>query len=143
MSTVRYHGRYPGTALEAGAAAGGRMKRPWRFVARTGDSSMGHSWRPSDRATDEEVNVHAVAVRVTIKDRDAAAQNLRDRVVPRVSQAPGFVHGYWTWKDNTGLAMVVFETEDAATSMSQQIPNMITTEVTLESVEVREVVAHA
>lgn len=87
--------------------------------------------------------MHAVAVRVTIKDREAAVQNLRDQVVPRVSQAPGFVHGYWTWKDNTGLAMVVFESEDAATSMSQQVPNMITADVTLESVEVREVVAHA
>jgi hypothetical protein len=39
--------------------------------------------------------------------------------------------------------MVVFESEDAATSTSQQVPNMITADVTLESVEVREVVAHA
>ncbi len=63
--------------------------------------------------------------------------------VPRVSQTPGFVHGYWTRKDDTGLAMVVFESEDVATQMSQQVPNMITADVTLESVEVCEVVAHA
>ena len=87
--------------------------------------------------------MHAVVVRVTINNREAAQQNLRDVVVPRVSQAPGFVHGFWTWKDNTGLAMVVFESEAAATPMSQQVPNMITPDVTLESVEVREVVAHA
>ena len=87
--------------------------------------------------------MHAVAVRVTINNREAAEQHLRDKVVPRVSQAPGFVHGYWTWKDNTGLALVVFESEAEATSTSQQIPNMITPDVTLESVEVREVVAHA
>lgn len=87
--------------------------------------------------------MHAVVVRVTINDREAAIQHLKDQVVPRVSQAPGFVHGCWTWKDNTGLAMVVFETEDAATPMIQQVPKMITADVTLESVEVREVVAHA
>ena len=87
--------------------------------------------------------MHAVVVRVTINNREAAQQNLRDQVVPRVSQAPGFVHGYWTWKDNTGLAMVVFESEEEATPMSQQVPNMITSDVKLESVEVREVVAHA
>ena len=85
-----------------------------------------------------------VVVRVTINNREAAQQNLRDQVVPRVSQAPGFVHGYWTWKDNTGLAMVVFESEEDAVPMSQQVPNMIgAPDVTLESVEVREVVAHA
>ena len=58
--------------------------------------------------------MHAVVVRVTINNREAAEQNLRDVVVPRVSQAPGFVHGFWTWKDDTGLAMVVFESEAAA-----------------------------
>ena len=87
--------------------------------------------------------MHAVVVRVTINNREAAQQNLRDQIVPRVSQAPGFVHGYWTWKDNTGLAMVVFESEEDATPMSQQVPNMVTPDVMLESVEVREVVAHA
>jgi hypothetical protein len=91
----------------------------------------------------KEIKMHAVVVRVTINNREAAQENLRDQVVPRVSQAPGFVHGYWTWKDNTGLAMVVFESEAEATPMSQQVPNMITPDVTLESVEVREVVAHA
>jgi hypothetical protein len=63
----------------------------------------------------KEIKLHAVVVRVTINNREAAQQNLRDQVVPRVSQAPGFVHGYWTWKDNTGLAMVVFESEAEAT----------------------------
>ena len=87
--------------------------------------------------------MHAVVVRVTINNRERAQQALRDQVVPRVSQAPGFVHGYWTWKDDAGLAMVVFESEEDATPMSQQVPNMITPDVTLESVEVREVVAHA
>jgi len=87
--------------------------------------------------------VYAVVVRVTINDREAAQQRLDQDVVPQISQAPGFQAGYWTWKDNTGLAMVVFESEEAATSMSQQVPNMVNADVTLESVEVREVVAHA
>ena len=97
----------------------------------------------SSESEKKEIQVHAVVVRVTINNREAAKQHLIDQVVPRVSQAPGFVNGYWTWKDDAGLAMVVFESEAAATPMSQQIPNMITPDVTLESVEVREVVAHA
>lgn len=87
--------------------------------------------------------MHAVVVRVTIKDREAAMEVLRDRVVPQVSQSPGFVHGYWTWKDDTGLSMVVFESEDAATAVGERIRAMITEAVTLEGIEVREVVAHA
>ena len=52
--------------------------------------------------------MHAVVVRVTINDQDAADSHLREQVVPGVSQAPGFVAGYWTRKDDTGLAMVLF-----------------------------------
>jgi hypothetical protein len=88
--------------------------------------------------------VHAVVVRVTLRDRDAAQRRLREEIVPRVSQAPGFVTGHWTWKDDTGLSLVVFNSEDEATAMSEQVRNMINDEeVTLEGVEVREVVAHA
>ena len=87
--------------------------------------------------------MHAVVIRVTIKDRDAAIPELQERVVPSVSQAPGFVAGYWTRKDDTGLSMVVFESEDAARAASEQIPNGIPDSVDLESVEVREVVANA
>jgi len=87
--------------------------------------------------------VHAVVVKVTIKDREAADKHLREQVVPGISQAPGFTAGYWTRKDNTGLAMVVFESEDAAKSASDQIPSMVPDVVTLEDVEVREVVANA
>ena len=87
--------------------------------------------------------MHAVVVRVTVSNPEGAEQNLRERIVPRVSEAPGFVQGYWTRKDGTGLAMVVFESEEAATSMSRQVANMLNADVTLDSVEVREVVAHA
>ena len=91
--------------------------------------------------------MHAVVVNVSIKDRDAAEQMLRDEVVPRASQAPGFVAGYWTRSDdNRGLSMLVFESEDAANGAAQMIqsqgpPNPDA--VTFEGLEVREVLASA
>ena len=87
--------------------------------------------------------MHAVVVRVTINDADAATSALREQVVPEVSQAPGFVTGHWTRKDNTGLSMVVFESEEAANAASERIQSSVPEPVTLEGVEVREVVAHA
>jgi hypothetical protein len=87
--------------------------------------------------------MHAVVVRVTINDREEADTNLRENVVPGVSQAPGFVAGYWTRKDDSGLGLVMFESEDAANAMSERVPAMASGPVTLDSVEVREVVAHA
>jgi hypothetical protein len=38
--------------------------------------------------------------------------------------------------------MVVFESEDAARAAADQVPQMVTEAVTLESVEVRQVVAN-
>lgn len=87
--------------------------------------------------------MHAVVVRVSVSEEGAAIAALRDEVVPQVSQAPGFVAGYWTRKDNAGLSMIVFESEDAARAASERIPGMVAEGVTLDDVEVREVVAHA
>lgn len=86
--------------------------------------------------------MHAVVVRVSVTEREPALAALRERVVPQTSQAPGFVAGYWTGKDD-GLAMIVFESEDAARAASERIPEGVPEGVTLESVEVREVVANA
>jgi hypothetical protein len=87
--------------------------------------------------------MHAVVVRVRISEEGAALAALRDQVVPQISQAPGFVAGYWTRKENTGLSMIVFESEDAARAASERIPGTVPEGVTLEDVDVREVVAHA
>jgi heme-degrading monooxygenase HmoA len=87
--------------------------------------------------------MHAVVIRVTIKDVENATTELREQVVPRVAEAPGFVAGYWTRKDNTGLSMVVFESEDAAQAASERISSGIPESVNLEGVEIREVVANA
>jgi hypothetical protein len=87
--------------------------------------------------------MHAVVVTVTISDHETAEGHLREQVVPGVSQAPGFVAGYWTRQGDSGLGMVVFESEDAAKAMSERVPTMVPDVVALESVDVREVVAHA
>jgi heme-degrading monooxygenase HmoA len=89
--------------------------------------------------------MHAVAVRVTVNDPEAATNELREQVVPAVSQAPGFVAGYWTCKEGSdqGLSMVVFESEDAANETARRMPEMAPEAVTIDDVEVREVVASA
>lgn len=88
--------------------------------------------------------MHAVLVKVTIRDREAAQKRLEEQIVPQVSKAPGFVTGHWTRKGDTGLSLVIFESEEQATSMSERVRSMVSEdEVTLEGVEVRDVVAHA
>ena len=89
--------------------------------------------------------MHAVVVKVSIKDNEAAQKALKEQVVPRVSQAPGFVAGYWTVSDDrsNGRAMIIFESEEAARAAADQIRKNIPDAVTLESAEVREVVANA
>jgi hypothetical protein len=87
--------------------------------------------------------MHAVVVNVTLSDPEGSVGQLREQVVPAASQAPGFVAGYWTRKENTGLSMVVFDSEDAANGAKERVPGMLPDGVTLESIEVREVVAHA
>jgi hypothetical protein len=87
--------------------------------------------------------MHAVVVRVAISDEGASEEALRERVVPQVSQLPGFVAGFWTRKDAGGLSMVVFESEDAANGFRDMLKGIVPEGVTLEGAEVREVVAHA
>jgi hypothetical protein len=83
---------------------------------------------------------------VTIHDFERGREGLVQEIVPRVKQAPGFVAGYWTRSDDSqnGLGMVVFESEEAARGAAQMIQSQPPDQgVTLESVEVREVVASA
>ncbi|MEZ5078569.1 MAG: hypothetical protein R2725_14125 [Solirubrobacterales bacterium] len=87
--------------------------------------------------------MHAVLVTVTIDDREAAAKQVRDVVAPQVRQAPGHVAGFWTRKGSSGTSIVVFESEQAADAMAAKVPAMVPDQVTLESVEVREVVARS
>ena len=87
--------------------------------------------------------MHAGGVRVTVNDVEGAQRELREETVPGVSQIPGFVAGYWTRKGNSGLSMIIFESEDAANGTAERVPSMVPDMVTLEDVEVREVVANA
>ncbi len=87
--------------------------------------------------------MHAVVVNVTVSDVEASVAALHDQVVPRISQAPGFVAGYWTRKDNSGLSMSVWESEEAARAASEMVRGAAPEGVTVDSVEVREVVASA
>ena len=88
--------------------------------------------------------MHAVVVRVTIEDREAAEKALKAEIVPRVSQAPGFVAGYWTnVGSDQGRSMIVFESEDAASSAEANIREDAPDFVTFDSIETGEVVAHA
>jgi hypothetical protein len=89
--------------------------------------------------------MHAVVVRVSINDSENAQKELNERVVPFVSQAPGFVAGYWTRADDgsNGVSMLVFESEDAARNVAERIQGQVPQGVTFESAEVREVIAKA
>jgi heme-degrading monooxygenase HmoA len=87
--------------------------------------------------------MHATVVNVTITDEEPSLSALREQVVPRVSQMPGFVAGYWTRKGNTGLSMGVWESEEAANAAADMVRAVAPEGVTVDNVEVREVVASA
>ena len=88
--------------------------------------------------------MHAAMVRVTLHDREQAEAFLKEHLVPRISQAPGFVAGYWTNIDGgQGASMVVFESEEAARQAFDQGERPPDEVATIESIEVGEVVAHA
>ena len=87
--------------------------------------------------------MHAVVVQVTVNDAEAATAFLNDELVPRVSQAPGFVAGYWVRLGDNGRSIVVFESEDAANAALENVNRQPGDFVTVESAEVGEVVASA
>jgi heme-degrading monooxygenase HmoA len=87
--------------------------------------------------------MHAVVVNVTINDEEGSVAALREQVAPRVSQAPGFIAAYWTRKGNGGLSMSIWDSESAANAASEMVRSVAPEGVSVDSVEVREVVASA
>jgi hypothetical protein len=91
--------------------------------------------------------MHAVLVRVNIRDNELGEKLLKEQIVPRVSSAPGFVTGHWTRSDDAsnGVSLIVFESEENARAMADglQAGGIPDDAVDVESVEVREVVANA
>jgi hypothetical protein len=90
--------------------------------------------------------MHAVVGNVTIHDFNRGLPALHEEIVPRVKATPGFVGAYWLRSDaNAGMSMIVLESEDAAWALARRIEaeGPPTDAVTLNSIEVREIVAHA
>ena len=94
--------------------------------------------------------MHAVVVRVTIHNLDRTREVLNSQVVPQVSGAPGFKTGYWTWSTggggSNGLSMIIFDSEENARAAGERVSAIAVgapDDVTLDGVEVREVVASA
>ena len=91
--------------------------------------------------------MHAVVVRVSIGDAEIAENGFREKVVPAVSSAPGFIAGYWTRSDDgsNGLSMLVFESEDAARAAAERFRGgtLVPDTVTVSRLEVRRIVATA
>jgi hypothetical protein len=94
--------------------------------------------------------MYALVVRVTIHNADRTREVLNSQVVPQASVAPGFKAGYWTWPTGggelNGLSMIIFESEEQARAAGDRVSAIATEnrdDVTLDGVEVREVVASA
>lgn len=80
-------------------------------------------------------------------DREVGLKNLREQIVPTVSQAPGFQAGYWLrpLDDAKGTSLVLFNTQESAETASQAlgVGSSPAPGVTVVRKEVREVVASA
>ena len=90
--------------------------------------------------------MYAVVGTVTIHDFERGLSVLREQIVPRVEQAPGLVNAYWLRsRDDRGISVIVLETEEDAQALARMIVanGPPTDAVTLEGVDVREVVARA
>ncbi len=87
--------------------------------------------------------MHAVVIPVHFNDTDAAREELRD-LVPRVAAMPGFVAGYWiSFSREEGSTTLVFESEEAAEALAGLARGAPGAAVTLLSVDVGRVMAHA
>jgi hypothetical protein len=70
--------------------------------------------------------MHAVLIEVDTSgqpDREAGLRLLREQIVPRVSQSPGFQAGYWLrpLDDGKGTSLVLFDTEENARAASAEL----------------------
>jgi hypothetical protein len=90
--------------------------------------------------------MHAIVVKATLNDFEQARTFLRQHGVPNVRGAPGFVTAHWVrLSENSGTSMLVFESEKAAQSAAEQLGKNPppTDALTIDSVEIGEVVEHA
>ena len=88
--------------------------------------------------------MHAVIVTVTIRDKDAVTDELREQVIPSASGAPGFVAGYWVaLSEDKGVSVVVLDSEASAQALAANVSPPPESAVTLVGVEIGEVIGHA
>jgi hypothetical protein len=91
--------------------------------------------------------MHAVVTRVSVQEGPEATEFLRERIVPGVKQAPGFVAGYWVRLEggDEGTSVIAFDSEENARAAAGRIEENVGQNpgVTLKSVTVGEVVAQA
>ena len=92
------------------------------------------------------VHANLVFVNVDASQADPARRGLHEQVIPRVSQAAGFVAGYWLEPvDGKGISMTLWESEQAAREAAGLIQpdSSPTTGVKLDRIETREVIGQA
>jgi hypothetical protein len=96
--------------------------------------------------------MHALVVRGAIHNAEGAREVLNSQVVRLASGAPGFKAGYWTWPTGEGelnvLALIIFDSEENARAAADRVSENFSQlesrdDVTLDGVEIREVVASA
>jgi hypothetical protein len=91
--------------------------------------------------------MHAVVVKVSVQDGPVATKFLRETIVPGVSQAPGFVAGYWVRLEggDEGNSVIAFESEEAARAAAERLRETAGSNpgVTINDITVGEVVANA
>jgi hypothetical protein len=89
--------------------------------------------------------MHAVVIPARFNEGQSAARSELAGLVSQVSGMPGFVAGYWVaLSEDHGTSLIVFESEDAARTFAEGIPDgPAPGGVTPGKVEVGEVAAHA
>ena len=92
------------------------------------------------------VHANVVFVNVDAAEADPARRGLHNQVIPRVSQTPGFVAGYWLEPlDGKGISVTLWESEQAAREAAGLIhpASSPTTGVKVDRIETREVIGQA
>jgi hypothetical protein len=102
--------------------------------------SCHHRLAPGTR----EKDAHARSRRhLTITDSEAAERALHEQLCLACLRPPGSSPGTGTTKGSTALSIFVFETERAATQISEQAAAGVPYGAVLDAIDVREVVAYA
>jgi hypothetical protein len=87
--------------------------------------------------------MYATIMNVTFIDRSAAESELPE-LISQTSGIPGFVAGYWVaLSADKGSATIVFESEEAAQAVAAQAGSAPAVTVTIDSLEVGQVMGHA